>query len=214
MVKKGSNASTTTVQAPGAEGQGEKKVSLYAAEQLLQQLEVAMESDEALSDEQLARLADQYLEASHNAQAAIERYLHLIQKREERAAVRRSEGKVWRAKADGLSKLATTDENLSKQLRRRLLAFMDGRDVKKLSLDLFEVITKNGRASLTVDQEMLPDLEYLAEHYPQLLSIELDDAKLREWLEAGNTALNQEQQPFASLQRGRVLQIKPSVRPD
>ncbi len=194
-----------------------RPVSLYNAEALLQQLEALIDENDDLDEAQLADLAQQYLEASGLTTAAIERYCFVIQRREQWFAKRDAEAKAQMAIARGLRALANRDESLVKRLKRTVLEFLDRRGITKFETDSFELRAQNngGKPALLIDQDNLPSEAELAEHFPELCTIILDERKVREFLEQQETPelRRPDGSLFASLVRGRRLNLKPTAMP-
>lgn len=207
---------TTQTAAVFAEQTAAKPPSLYEATTLLEQLDALMDAEE-LDEVALAEVAQQYLEASGAATAAIERYCFVIQKREKTFAVRDAEAKAQNAIARGLRALANRDETLIKRLKRSILAFLDDRGIPKIETDHFEVRTQNsgGKPALILDEDNLPSDEELATHFPHLCSLVLDERKVRDFLEQQETPelRRPDGSLLASLVRGRQLRLKPSAMP-
>lgn len=179
------------------------KISLWGAEQMLARIEEIL-SSETFDEAELDQLSEQYLEATSLADDAINRYAYLIEARSLRSKNRLAEAKNQRAIADGLKALAQQDENLVKRLKGRLMEFLDRRGVKKIETDRFKISVQNngGDPPLIIDEEY--SLADIVEHYPELLKVELDYAKVKEALKAGKEL------PFARFgERGRSLRIKP-----
>lgn len=185
-----------------------KPTSLNSAEGALVKLEDALaqaaEEGNELTETQLETAANAYLEATNAAKDAVERYCWLIFNRLTRSDERKAQAKVWEGRAKDLKVLAGQDENLALRLKRKLLQFMDRREIPKLETTTFKLSARNngGKQPLVVDETY--SIQYIAQFYPNLLRFEIDKDAVREFLEQGGEL------PFAHLEeRGRSLVIRP-----
>jgi len=192
-------------------------MSLYAARTLIEQIEGLMEAED-LDEAMLATVAHQYFEASGFAEAAVERYCFVIQKREQRFAVRDAEAKAQNAIARGLRTLANRDDSLIRRLKRSVLEFMDSRDIKRFETTFFALSTQNngGKPALFIAEDRMPPTEDLAALFPELCTVILDETKVRAYLEA--QTVHELKLPngtvLAHLTKGRRLNLKPSATPE
>src|SRR5579883_2718374 len=179
-----------------------KPVSLYDAETALTLLEEllqrAAEEGSEVTEEQLAAVANNFLEAESNVEAAVERYCWLIHLRTVRGEQRVSQAKVWETNAKDLRAIASTDLNLAARLKLRLLEFLDRRGIKKMDTRTFKLSARNngGKAPLVIDETV--SITHIAQFYPNLVRTEIDQEALRQFLENGGEL------PFARLgEKGR-----------
>jgi len=192
-----------------------KPMSLYAAQTLLEQIEGLMEAEE-LDEAMLATVAHQYLEASDFAEAAVERYCFVIQKREQRFAVRDAEAKAQNAIARGLRTLANRDDSLIRRLKHSVLEFMDSRDIKRFETTFFALSTQYNNSAFKLVDENMPPTEELAALFPELCTVILDETKVKAYLKTLETP--ELKLPngtvLAHLTRGRRLNLKPTATPE
>lgn len=192
-----------------------KPMSLREAESLLEQLEALMEAEE-LDEAQLAAVAQQFLEASNFAEAAVERYCFVIQKREKRFTVRDAEAKAQSTIAKGLRTLANRDEALIKRLKRSVQEFMDRRDIARFETNYFALSTQYNNQALDIVEENMPSAATLADLFPELCAVILDKTRVREYLKTLETPELKlpDGTVLARLSRGRRLNLKPSATQD
>ena len=182
--------------------------SLYDAEGALVQLEDALaqaaEEGSELTESQLEAVANGFLETTNAAKGAIDRYCWLIFNRLARSDERKAQAKVWETKAKDMKAIAGQDENLALRLKRKLLEFLDRREITKLETTSFKLSARNNGGSLPLIIDETYSVRDIARFYPDLIRFEVDKEAVRAFLENGGEL------PFAQLgERGRSLVIKP-----
>lgn len=176
--------------------------TLYNLSAEIKELEMALQDDE-LSQEDRAKLIDDWLAAQDAATDKIEDYAALIRLTELRIQERLDEAARIRAEAERIEKLAKPDQKLTEQLRGRLLDYLQAHDISRFETTRFRVSvkTKGGKQPVRFEGE----LDELPERFIRIIpeKKELDKEELYRALTAG------EEVPGARLEeRPPILEIK------
>lgn len=152
--------------------------------------------DEVGNDVQQQELIAQWFETLGNERDhKLDSYAALISEMQARADVRKAEAKR-------MQDLAASDENRARLLKDRLKSFFQLHDLKAINTTRYRLsLAKNGgKAPLILKDDLSPT--QLPEQF-QKVSVDVDTAKIREALEAGESL------PFAHLgQRVESMRIK------